>query len=237
MSGFFRHVTVAAEDAAAHPGLIRQLRREELDGIVVTGVYSEDDCAMLQQRLEQGRHGLVRTSFPGPFRSFFLGINLNLTTPDLEEYFQTAPVFRERLARLFSGTVDLQSRVTGLLAAMDEGRHYVPAPGLADGPDHMFTTLRAAMPGGFIPQHFDNEQAHRPSYRLLSQNIVADLYSFVLAFSQPDEGGALEIFNMRHEGRRFRMVDGEEDASNLDVAGVERVSFRLAPGEMILINS
>jgi hypothetical protein len=237
MGGFFRSVVVAAADVAAHGDAIRRLRREEIEGILVRDVYDRATCAAVCEQLEAGRHGLVRTSFPAPFHAFFLGMNLNLAPADLSGYFAAAPVFRERLAGVFAPAVDLESRVAGLLSGLDGGRRFVAAPGPARGVDHMFTTLRAHRPGGFIPQHFDDEQDARPSYRFITPHLVSDVFSFVLAFSQAEAGGELEVFNLRHGGRRFRMVDGDSDARHLSVEGVESVRFRLAPGEMIVVNS
>ncbi len=237
MPSFFRTVIIPAADAAQHADTIRRLRREEFEGIILRDVYDPATCAGLCARLEAGRHGLVRTSFPAPFHAFFFGMNLNLTPPDLTAYFEAAPVFRERLAGLFTDTIDLETRITGLLSALDAERRYVAAPGPHPGVDHMFTTLRAHRTGGFIPRHFDDEQESRGSYRLILPHVVSDLYSFVLAFSQAEAGGELEIFNLRHGGRRFRMQDGDADASHLSVEGVESVKFRLAPGEMIIFNS
>lgn len=229
---FFRSITIEAAEVARNPDAIRGMRREEIDGIILRGVYDADACARVCARLETGQHGLVRTEFPAPFRSHFLGVNLNLAPDDLTGYFAAAAAFHTHLAAL----IDLETRVATLLGMMDAGRRYRAAPG-PDGQDHMFTTLRAHLPGGFIPQHFDNEQAHRPSYRHITPHINADLYSFVLAFSRADAGGALQIFNLQHGGRKFRMADGADDASRLDVTRVESVSFRLRPGEMILFNS
>lgn len=237
VADFFRTVALDAADATGHADAIRRLRREEFEGIVVRDVYSTEECDRLRVRLETASHGLPRTSFPAPFRSFFLGMNLNLTSPDLTAYFQMESVFKERLAWLFAGMADLETRATSLLSSLDAGRLYRAAPGPQLGQHHMFTTLRQHLPGGFIPQHFDNEQETRQSYRLIMRNVVSDIFSFVLVFSRAEGGGALEIFNLRHGGRRFRMADGEEDASHLDIEGVESVSFRLAPGEMILFNS
>ncbi len=237
MSSFFRHIIIEAADAAHHADAIRRLRREEFEGIILRHVYDADECARLCARLETGQHGLIRTEFPAPFRAYFLGVNLNLAPADLTGYFEAAQIFRTRLERLFSGCIELETRVTGLLASLDAGRCYRAAPGPRPGADHMFTTLRAHLPGGFIPQHFDNEQASRESYRLIMPHINADLYSFVLAFSRAEAGGALEIFNLKHGGRRFRMVDGDENASHLNLDGVESVSFRLEPGDMIVFNS
>ena len=112
---------------------------------------------------------------------------------------------------------------------MDEGRRYRAAHWSRprSGP-HVHHPACCTAQEGFIPKHFDNEQETRESYRLIGNQAVSDIFSFVLAFSRADDGGALEIFNLRHGGQRFRMVDGEEDASHLDVDGVESVSFRLA---------
>jgi hypothetical protein len=213
MSSFFRTVTMPAADVAQRADAIRQMRREAFEGIILRNVYDPATCARVCGRLEDGRHGLMRTNFPAPFHAFFLGMNLNLTPPDLTDYFRLAPVFRERLA----GLIDLELRVTSLLSALDGGRRHRAAPGPEPGIDHMFTTLRAHRPGGFIPQHFDDEQEGRPSYRLITPNIISDLFSFVVAFSQANAGGELEIFNVRHRGRRFRMADGEDDAKHLSL--------------------
>ncbi|MGE0222140.1 MAG: 2OG-Fe(II) oxygenase [Acetobacteraceae bacterium] len=233
-SSFFRMITLPAADAALWPRAIRRMRDGDYEGVLVQGVYTQDECARLCARLEAGDHGLVRMGFPAKMRSFFLGMNLNLT-PDLAAYFREAPRFRAGLQRLFDGSTDLETRVASLLSLLDGGRPYSAPPG--PGEDHMFTTLRGHRPEGFIPPHFDNEQAFRDSYRFITPLIGADLFSFVLAFSRAEAGGALEVFNLHHGGRRFRMADGPDDASHLDLDGVESVRFRLAPGDLILFNS
>ena len=237
MQPFFRSQTVAAEDVAQHGSAIRAMRTGEVDGVLVRGVYTEADCAGICHRLEAGQHDLVRADFPPEMGGHFLGMNLNLTHPALGDYFAEADLFREDLAELFSRTADLQARVTAILSALDDGRPYRAAPGPSPALEHMFTTLRAHTPGGFIPPHFDNEQGFRQSYRHIKPLIGADLFSFVLAFSRAESGGALEVFDRLHDGQPWRMADGEHDASRLALDGVERVSFRLPPGDMILFNS
>lgn len=237
MSSFFRTLVIEAAQAGQHGQALRAMRAGDLEGILVRGVYGAADCARICARLEGGEHDLVRAHFPPEMGGYFLGMNLNLMHPALQDYFTEAAVFREDLAELFSRTADLQARLTTLLTALDSGRPYRPAPGPASGLEHMFTTLRAHTPGGFIPPHFDNEQAFRQSYRFVKPNIGSDLFSFVLAFSQAEQGGALEVFDTLHDGKPWRMADGPDDASGLALDQVERVSFRLAPGELILFNS
>ena len=63
------------------------------------------------------------------------------------------------------------------------------------------------------------------------------LFSFVLAFSQAEQGGALEIFNLQPERDGQRIAVGDRSAVVPDLDAAEKVSFRLDPGDMILFNS
>ena len=234
---FFPTVTVAAADAAQSPQLLTRLRRREIDGLVVKAVYDRATCEALRAELEAGRHGLIKTEFPAKFAAFFYGINLNLAHPDLKDYFAEAQRFRDGLSRLLSGGLDLQHRVTRLFSALDRGCDYAPAPGPEPGSTYMFTTIRAHLAGGHIPAHFDDEQAARPSYRHLLPFIQMKLFSFVLAFSQAEEGGALEIFNLQPEKAGQRIAVGDRSAVKPDLDAAEKVSFRLDPGDLIVFNS
>lgn len=234
---FFPTATVAAEEAGKSPHILTQLRAREIDGIIVKQVYDRAICDGVCAELESGRHGLIRTDFPAKFAAFFYGINLNLTHPDLKEYFAEAPAFRDGLSRLFPGELDLERRVTRLLSSLDQGCDYAVAPGPHSGTNYMFTTIRAHLPGGYIPPHFDDEQASRPTYRHLLSLIRMKLFSFVLAFSQAEEGGALEIFKLKPDKDGQRIAVGDRSAAKPELDGVEKVSFRLEPGDMIIFNS
>jgi hypothetical protein len=233
---FFRTITVAAADSGDSSEILTRLRHREIDGVVVKEVYDRATCDSVCAELEGGRHGLIRTDFPAKFAAFFYGVNLNLTHPDLNDYFAEAPRFRTGLSRLFPGELDLEERLTGLLSSMDGRRNYVAAPGPTPGSRYMFTTIRAHLSGGYIPAHFDDEQAARPSYRMLLPLIRLKLFSFVLGFSQAEEGGALEIFNL-HPDKDGQQIAGDRRAPKPDLDGVEKVSFRLDPGDMIVFNS
>jgi len=234
---FFHTATIDAKDAARSPDLLTRLRRQEIDGIVIKGVYDAATCAEVRSRLEQNQHGLIRTDFPAKFAAFFYGINLNLTHPDLKDYFTEAPKFREGLQRMLPGALDLEGRLTGLMSTLDGGTEYAAAPEPQSGARYMFTTIRAHLPGGYIPAHFDDEQAARPSYRLLLPLIQLKLFSFVLAFSKAEEGGALQIFNLKPTQDHQRIASGDRSTAKPDLDSIESVSFRLEPGDMIIFNS
>ena len=235
MSSFFPIFSVPAGEAAAHPGVMHRMHQGEVAGILVRDVYTPQQCAELVGRLERGEHKVMRSSFPPPFKSHFLGANLNLLPPDMRPYFAAVPDFHRALSDLFAGLPDLRQHLASLFSALDGGRAYRAAPG-PDG-EHMFTTLRANLPGGFLPPHFDDEAAERPGYRYVKPQITGDLYSFVLAFSSAEEGGALEVFDYDRGSTSYRMVDGPGSAAELVAQARDSLQIRLQPGEMILFRS
>lgn len=234
---FFRTVAITASEARQSPRLLARLRQGEIEGVIVKGVYDRETCEAVRATLEAGRHGLIRTDFPAKFAAFFYGINLNLTHPDLKDYFAEVPGFREALSRLLPGELDLEQRLTRLMSDLDQGANYAVAPGPQPGLTYMFTTIRAHLPGGYIPAHFDDEQAERPSYRHLMSLIRMKLFSFVLTFAKPQEGGALEIFNLQPETQGQRIAVDDRSAAKQNLDSVEKVSFRLDPGDMIIFSS
>lgn len=234
---FFRHEIVDAAAAGSSGNLVTRVHSGDLNGVIVKAVYERTECELIVANLEANRHGLVMTAFPTKFRAFFYGVNLNLADPDLRPYFLEAARFREGLKGVFPGPLDLEGRVTGILRALDRGREYVAPPGPGPGQRYMFTTLRAHLTGGYIPAHFDGEQAVRPSYRGLMPLIEPKLVSFVLAFSQADDGGVLEVFNHRDVGGDQRIFAGGRTVQRGDLEGVERFALRLEPGDMIVFRS
>jgi hypothetical protein len=234
---FFRTATIAADAVDGSPELLTRLRRREFEGVLIQGVYDRATCAQVTAALGENRHDLIRTGFPAKFAAFFYGINLNLAHPDLQEYFTAAPRFRAGLRALFPAGLDLETRLADLMSALDGGRPYAAPPGPRPDSAYMFTTIRAHLAGGYIPPHFDDEQATRPSYRLLMPLIQGSLFSFVLAFSQAEKGGALEIFDLQPEREGSRIAVDDRSAARHDLEGIARVSFRLEPGDMIIVNS
>lgn len=234
---FFRHEIVDAAAIKSFRNQVTRVHSGDLDGVIVEKVYERAACEAICAELEANRHGLVRTTFPAKFRAYFYGVNLNLAAPDLGPYFVEAARFQEGLKRVFPGPLDLERRVSGLLGALDRGRRYLAPPGAAPGQRYMFTTLRAHLTDGYIPAHFDDEQAQRPSYRQLMRLIEPKLVSFVLAFSQAEQGGALEVFNIREARYGQRIVADGRSAHRGDLEGAERFTLRLGAGDMIVFRS
>ncbi len=239
LAGFLEVLDLDAADASAHRDALPRLRRGELQAIVVHGVYGADSLAMLVHRLQRHCPPFLRTRFPGPFHAGFYGRNLNLCA-DLNGYFEEAATFNQQLLALGPDTASLPRRLGALLAALDDGRPLVAASGPRPGQQYMFTTLRHHERGGYIPAHFDNEVMLRPSYSHLAQTVQPHIVSFVLAFTQAEAGGALEVFD--HDCAPDHAVLLNDDrvravGARPDTAGLASVRFALPPGCLIVLDS
>lgn len=233
---FLRVTEIDARHAGAHPDTFDRIRRGDLHGVIVHGVYAPDVLARALDRLERHDPPFLKTSFPAPFKSWFYGRNLNLTPPDLASYFAEAARFHEHLAALFPPGLGVASHLAGVLSALDHGRPFVAPPGPRDGDRYMFTTIRFHLEGGFIPPHCDNEHALRPSYGHLLRLIEPHLMSFVLTLSSPDGGGALEVFDLRLDPTA-RALMNDDRAPAVDTSGLDAVQFHVPAGAMIVLDS
>jgi hypothetical protein len=235
-AGFLRFIEIDARDAPAHSDAFAQIRSGALHAVVVHGVYDATTMAAVVDRLERHDPPLLRTWFPAQFHAWFYGQNLNLAHPDLTDYFAQAEQFNAQINELFPAGQGLAARVGEILAALDDGRPFVAAPGPAPHQQYMFTTIRAHLDEGFIPPHFDNEQALRPTYRHLHSIVELHMTSFVLTFSAAEIGGTLDVYNVMCDPESARPIS-HDDAAPPDISQMEPASFAIPAGSMIVLDS
>lgn len=234
-ASFFRLLELGNRDLPDYPEAMAQLRRGDHQGILVHDVYDGKVLEEVVDRLEQHDPPFVQTWFPGPFRSWFFGCNLNLTE-NLTYYFAESPRFAAQLAELFPNGQGVCDYLASRLALLDNGRRFCAPPGPAPGSEYMFTTIRAHMEGGYIPAHVDNEQAVRPSFHHLQTLIEPHLVSFVACLAQPDDGGLLEIFDSKKEATA-RSVANLDHVEKPNLDGVASVKIRIPTGAMAIVDS
>jgi len=237
LNGFLKMIETDAAECGRHADAFERLRRGELHAVIVHNVYEQGLLHGLVERLERRDPVFLQTWFPEKFHSWFYGRNLNLSHPGLDGYFDEAAQFHLQLEILLPGPLGVVRRVGSLLAQLDGGRPLRPAPGPFSGQHYMFTTLRAHQEGGYIPPHFDNEQTLRPTYRHLHEIVELHMTSFVLALTQAEDGGALEVFNLTEEPATARMLSDDRVSEKPDVSRLDSVRFRLPAGSMILLDS
>jgi hypothetical protein len=234
---FLKIETYQADDLTQAGTAISRLRDNDIGAILLKDVYPKDSLAKLPVILAENTPDFITTTFPAAFCAYFYGINLNLAESDMTPYFAAEPAFRKKLAALDLGGAPAQDRICSLLSQLDESRPYGAAPGLRPNDQHFFTTLRAHLTGGYIPAHFDNEAALRPTYKHIAALCEADIYSFVLCIDQAEAGGALDVYNLTSKAAAadFRNLDGA--GKKKDLSDVESSSIRLEPGEMVILHS
>lgn len=234
---FLKIETYQADDLTQAGTAISRLRDNEIGAIILKDVYPKDSLAKLPALLAANTPDFITTTFPAAFCAYFYGINLNLADRNLAPYFAAEPAFREKLAALDFGGAPAQDRICSLLSQLDQDRPYGAAPGPNPGEHHFFTTLRAHLTGGYIPAHFDNEAALRPTYKHIAALCEPDIYSFVLCIDQAEAGGALDVYNLtsKEAAADFRNQDGV--GKKRDLGDAEHVSIRLEPGEMVILHS
>jgi hypothetical protein len=236
LGGFLETLEIDARACAEHSDAFARLRSGALQAVLVHGVYPPAVLDDVVSRLERREPAFLQTRFPEKFRSWFYGRNLNLAAPGLPGYFAEAAAFHAQLEPLFPPP-GLVAHAGALLAALDAGHPFLPAPGPREGERYMFTTLRAHESGGYIPAHVDNEQALRPSFDHLRTRVELHMTSFVLALSRAEAGGALEVFDYRVEPAQARLLNDDRVAEKPDLAGLRSTRFRLPPGSMIVLDS
>ena len=232
---FFRLLEIDNRSLSNYPNAMAQLRNGDHQGILVHDVYDAGVLKEVVERLEQHDPPFVQTWFPGPFRSWFFGCNLNLTE-DLKYYFAESPRFSAQLAELFPDGQEVGSYLASRLSLLDNGRRFCAPPGPDPGSNYMFTTIRAHMEGGYIAAHVDNEQAVRPSFRHLQSLIEPHLFSFVACLAQPDDGGLLEVFDLEMDPTAKTIANVDHVTTpNLD--GVDSVRIDIPAGAMAIVDS
>lgn len=233
---FFQLLDFGYSDRHEYRSAIARLRQRDLTGIVIRGVYEEQQMADVTAKLERHEPAFVRTDFPEEFRSWFYGRNLNLMGTDPLTYFRQASEFHSQLDQLLSGDQSLRKKVPGLLADIDDGRPYLAAPGPEPGMDYMMTTLRGHAEGGYIPAHCDNEQSIRPSYEHLQTLVDSHMYSAVLMIGEPDSGGDLQVYDHCVESAESHEHTGAW-AGKTNVDDLSSVEISLRAGDVIVVDS
>lgn len=232
---FFRMLEIDNQELSDHRDAMEELRNGDYHGILVRNVFDSAVLTDVVEHLEQHDPPFVQTWFPGPFRSWFFGCNLNLTD-DLQFYFAESPRFAAQLKSLFPDDLGVEDYLSSRLSLLDQGRPFRAPPGPNPDSHYMFTTIRAHMEGGFIPAHVDNEQAVRPSFSHLKTLIEPHLVSFLVCLAAPESGGALEIFDVKTE-LAAKTIANVDHVASPDLEGVESMQIHIPAGAMAIVDS
>lgn len=233
-SDFLKLMALTKADALPED-CFEKIMTRQLDAMVVEGIFNKAECEKIVNLLEENSIGFEITEFPAPFKSIFYGRNLNLNEPDLEDYFDAAQQFHEKLKLLEKASdVPILKRLQAMMSELNANQVVSAAPGPSDYV-HYFTTFRKHSPGGYIPAHFDNEQRLRPTYRYISNVTKGDIFSFVVTLSEAQSGGVLEIYDLTSDDARY--MRNQDGSKKPDLSYVKKQQLHVPTGSMAIVNS
>ena len=237
-----------ASELADRAGALQDILHKRLDGLIVRGVLSPETLAAVVARLEQP--ATERREFP-MFKGqqgapYTVGQAIVSTEHDLVDYFRDARLQQARLASLFEGRQDYQSRIAEVISALAGG---LPAQ-VAHAPDgSLFTpsTVRVLPEGHEMGVHVGNGFARLPQARHLSGLIdMSDQISFFIPLSVPRAGGELVVYGLEYSDvSAFMPQSTSAESSNVWLDGtaiagffqtMDCTHFAPGPGDMLIFD-
>lgn len=234
---------IAEIDASELPSLatdfLADIFESRLVGVVVRTAFPASAVARVVERLESG--ACSHREYASPFwlgRGF--GPALQVTDPDLRDYFAEVRGFRADCAALFEGGPDFQTRIEELLAQSRAGRP-LSVPRGPRGEAYAVSTIRGLVSGSEIPVHCDIEQSKFPAIRhLASQFDVSSLLSYFVTLAMPESGGELHIYALRSDeesGKVFARRELSSDEARRAVAAYGELVLPLTPGDLLVFDA
>lgn len=229
-----RWYTIPAARTAEHPGLIAKLIDQEIDGMMIQGVFTVDEVDRVLSRGDDLRGGAIVQTFGAT-----LGMPLNMIgdvsqdrTPYLDDTARCRKIYREAFG------FDPHERIAEVIGPMT-GRYDVAVPE-EDGRGYNPGNLRWYDPGkGGLKAHAGNEfvglVADGAMTHLLTTTKIVDHMSYFVVLQPPSEGGALSVYDLLwrdHDDHETRWESAVRDDSFFDSQPCLKVTP--GPGDMIL---
>lgn len=218
-----------ASSVGDHAGLLGSIRQREVDGLTLTGIFTEDQCSSAVRHLAARRDEHPHPAIFGTM----LGLPLaelarsSAGAAGLPNYLDVAEQMREFHVEAFGQ--DPFDRIRQVLEPMADGlRIETPQEGsrrYASG------NVRWMEPGGGgLPAHVGNEflmHGDASTDFLRSTTVTKNHYSWFVVLQPPTDGGALSVFDLLDESDSAELESwGEQgrDDSALDLLACKKVS-------------
>lgn len=187
-----------APQARDHPGLLAAIRRREVDGFTMSGVFSADECQQAVDVLARRRDEFPNAAIFGTMLGLPLAEIARLPSDGggLERYFDVAE--RSRAFHVEAFGLDPLDRIREVLAPMADGMS-IETPS-RHGRKYATANVRWMEPGGGgLPAHVGNEflmHEDESTDHLRSTTTTIDHYSWFMVLQPPSAGGALSLFDL-----------------------------------------
>lgn len=234
---FLDFFTVDVNDLHRFPNAIQDMYDGTLGGLIIRGVYSEEEMARVYDRIENREKSFIRRDFPVQYKTWFLGRFLDDSTdPELPEYLADTPRFRENLRSVFEGMTPYEDRLEDVLGRISAGAA-VRIPSFRDGRSYAPATIRMLPPGGQISTHVGKEAGTRPAYTHLNTVVDSDnQISMFLTAQAPEAGGNLIVYSLKWSDIDERhIIDGRTAVEPL-LETAEWAVYTTRPGDLLVFD-
>lgn len=201
----FVHVSAGELRAGAAAGAIQRMIDQRMDGIIVRGLFSPEECARAIGRLsglDLPRRRFGDPALEAPAEA--LGITIVSAARELDGYFADGAAQRGRVQRLFDGE-SFEARIEGALSALGGGLP-VEVAHARDGRTCPSATIRVLPDGGEIGVHVGNEFMGTPAATELREFIdLTSQLSYFVTLAAPEAGGELIVYDLEWSAARLFM--------------------------------
>ncbi|MBZ8183319.1 2OG-Fe(II)-dependent halogenase WelO5 family protein [Oscillatoria salina] len=196
-------IIIKGESINKYSDVISQTYQGELEGIVVTGVFSQAEMLALKTKLATKKTGF----YPTPYGETW-GKILVAQGNDKSDYFAAAEKFRAELKEIFP--TDFEATIKSIVRQLS-GNKAVELPG-EQGRAYTPATIRFAYPNhGGIPIHIGNEFLHDSAYNYLKEIAqLVDGLSYFVVVNKAEAGGELILYDLPAERLKKSETDREK---------------------------
>lgn len=216
-------LTLDAESASNYPDGINQIYQDEIDGMMIKGVFTPAEMSEVKHKIENNSYQLEPVKYGTTLGSILMTAGSNL-----EKYFKNAASFRAELNKLF--TTNFEARVEAIFSMMSGGRT-VEVAKESDKRIYTPATIRFVHPnlGGILP-HKNNDYIEEPFYSYLNQvTRLKDALSYYIVIDKPEQGGDLLLYDLLPE-QSIGLT------KNLDLENCSKRCISPNVGDMILFH-
>ncbi|GAX43746.1 hypothetical protein NIES4075_47610 [Tolypothrix sp. NIES-4075] len=244
----FNFLDIHVSEIEKHPSALQDmLYNRSFEGMIIREVLPKNVVEVVVSRLEENEGGMsaiIDSKFAdlvkGPL-SF--GENIIFCDPNLQQYFDSATIFRQKCRILFEGTLDFEKRVESVFQFLS-GVKKVQVPTGPEGQTYIPATIRKLPKGHEFTIHVGNDFLNKPqSDHLRTLVDITDQLSFFIPLVLPEGGGDLSIYGLEWDGDPLPFQDTSSNASwtyqqshQLFVEEYGSMTFAPGLGDMMLFD-
>lgn len=204
----FNFLDIHVSEIEKHPNALQDmLYNRSFEGMIIRDVLPKDVVEQVLSRLKNEQvdmNDILDSKFAQTSKgAYSLGENIVFTNPNLQQYFDSAAIFRQKCRTLFEGMLDFEALIASMFCSLSGG-FKVKIPSGPQGETYIPATIRKLPTDHEYPIHVGNDFLNSPqSEHLRSLVDVSDQLSFFIPLVLPEAGGELVVYGLEWDDEKF----------------------------------